>query len=121
MRNVDELFIALARSKFRSRFRLSDKDRAYFDAKGIDTILDHAAKFIDERLAPANPANDGKQTPMRNHPVFVAQHATATCCRGCLEKWHRIPRGQELTDEQREYVVRVIGEWLRREAGMDNR
>lgn len=83
------------------------------------TILEHARKFIDERLAPANPANDGKQTPMRNHPVFVAQHATATCCRGCLEKWHRIPRGEALTDMQREYVVKVIQTWLLREVGDD--
>jgi hypothetical protein len=44
--------------------------------------------------------------------VFVAQHATATCCRGCLEKWHRIPRGQPLSDRQIEYILEVIQRWL---------
>lgn len=75
-------------------------------------VLAHAAEFIDKRLAPAYTANDGKQTPMRKHPVFVAQHATATCCRGCLEKWHAIPKGRELSAEEKQYVVNVIRRWL---------
>jgi hypothetical protein len=112
MRNLDELSSALARSSFRSRFRLRKGELEYLRKKGMDVILTHAAKFIENRLAPAEPENDGKQTPMRNHPVFVAQHATATCCRGCLEKWHGIPRGRLLTAEERTYVVRVIARWL---------
>ena len=76
-------------------------------------MLEHAADFVATRLAPAQPANDGKQTPFRNHPVFVAQHATATCCRGCLEKWHRIPKGRPLADEEQAHVVATIERWLR--------
>ena len=72
----------------------------------------HAADFVEKRLAPAYPDNDGKQTPMRNHPVFVAQHATATCCRGCLEKWHAITKGRELSPEEKRYVIDVIRHWL---------
>jgi len=47
-------------------------------------IEQHARDFVNECLAPELPKNDGKQTPMKNHPVFIAQHATATCCRKCL-------------------------------------
>lgn len=72
----------------------------------------HAVDFIDKRLAPASPVNDGKQTPMRKHPVFVAQHATATCCRGCLEKWHAISKGHELSVEEKQYILGVIRRWL---------
>jgi hypothetical protein len=79
----------------------------------MQVVLEHAADFVATRLAPAAPANDGKQTPFRNHPVFVAQHATATCCRGCLEKWHRIPRGRALSKDEQRYVVSVIERWLR--------
>lgn len=111
----EELFRRLARSKFRSRFFLKEKEKTYAREKGMDTIKRHAEDFIRLRLAPAEPVNDGKQTPMRGHPVFVAQHATATCCRGCLEQWHRIPKGAELTHEQQEYVVGVIMEWIRRQ------
>ena len=113
MRDLDDLFAALARSAFRSRFRLETKDRAYLRRKTLPVILDHGRDFITRRLAPAAPAKDGRQTPMRGHPVFVAQHATATCCRWCLAKWHRIARGTPLSDEQVDYVLEVIGRWLR--------
>jgi len=89
---------ALKKSKFRSRFKLTDKDRQYIHTKGTDTIRSHAFDFITARLAPAYPKNDGKQTPMKGHPAFIAQHATATCCRGCLWKWYRIEKGRPLTD-----------------------
>ena len=78
----------------------------------VTSIKSHAIDFISKRLAPANPQNDGKQTPMKGHPVFVAQHATATCCRGCLEKWHKIVQGKELSDRQQEYIVKVIMTWV---------
>ena len=102
----------LRTSEFRARVQLRDKELSYLNSKGMETVLRHAADFIEKRLAPAEPANDGKQTPWRNHPVFVAQHATATCCRGCLLKWHEIPKGRELTTEEKQYILEVIKGWL---------
>lgn len=116
-RDLDELFDRLGRSEFRSRFRLRGKELDYLRRKGLELVLEHAADFIEKRLAPAEPANDGKQTPMGNHPAFVAQHATATCCRGCLEKWHAVPKGRQLTEAEKEYVVKVIGAWLSKADG----
>ena len=110
-----DIFQRLSQSRFRSGFSLKANDRAYIREKGMDMVKRHAADFVRQRLAPAEPVNDGKQTPMRGHPVFVAQHATATCCRGCLEKWHQIPKGTELTDGQQEYVVEVIMKWIQRQ------
>ncbi len=110
-----DLWKRLSQSKFRSSFSLKANDRNYVSEKGMAKVREHAIDFISKRLAPANLPNDGRQTPMRGHPVFVAQHATATCCRGCLEKWHRIPKGRELTWEEQEYVVDVIMEWISRE------
>ena len=112
MRDQDELFAALAQSKFRSRFRLGAKEASYLREKSLDAILEHGRRFIIERLADAQPQNDGRQTPMRGHPIFIAQHATATCCRGCLAKWHRIPQGQPLTPEQIDYILAVLLRWL---------
>ena len=109
------LWKRLSQSKFRSSFSLKANDRSYVSEKGMDKVREHACDFIRKRLAPAEISNDGKQTPMRGHPVFVAQHATATCCRRCLEKWHRIPKGRELTETEQEYVVDVIMEWISRE------
>ena len=110
-----QLFEHLEASKFRSSFHLKQKDIDYINEKGLDVIRQHAQDFIAKREAPAFIPNDGKQTPMKGHPVFVAQHATATCCRGCLEKWHHIPKGRELTETEQEYVVDVIMEWINRE------
>jgi len=112
MRDMDEVFAALGRSKFRRRFRLCGKDAAYLRDKGLATVLEHARDFVVSRLADARPANDGRQTPMRNHPVFIAQHATGTCCRKCLAKWHRIPTGTPLAEQQIDYIVEVLGRWL---------
>ncbi len=110
-----DIFERLARSDFRSRFSLNVNDKAYVKEKGMETIRLHAADFVEKRLSPADPINDGKQTPMRGHPVFIAQHATATCCRGCLEKWHQIPKGRKLTKEEQEYVVNIIMAWIDRQ------
>ncbi|MCR5825938.1 MAG: ATP-dependent RecD-like DNA helicase [Oscillospiraceae bacterium] len=110
-----DLFARLGRSRFRSRFHLEDEERRYAEKLGADTLRSHAAELVAKRLAPADPANDGKQTPMRGHPVFVAQHATGTCCRSCLEKWHGIPKNRALTDAEQQYAVDVILRWIARE------
>lgn len=107
----------LAKSGFRSRFRLDEKGRAYIAARGWSAIESQTEKIVRKRLAPAFPENDGKQTPMRGHAVFIAQHATATCCRGCLAKWHSIPPGRELSETEIGYVAGVILFWLRDQAG----
>lgn len=106
-----------AASAFRSRFRLNDDDRRYLAAKGWNVIRSQARRIIRERLAPACPENDGRQTPMRGHVVFKAQHGTATCCRGCLEKWHGIPAGHALTESEMDYVTEIILGWLADRAG----
>lgn len=111
----DEIFDRLSKSDFRKKFKLSPKDRLYLEQKGFDTIRSHAVDFIAKRIAPADIPNDGKQTPMRGHPVFTAQHATATCCRGCINKWHKFPKEVQLTMEQQKYLVDLIMEWIKRQ------
>lgn len=110
--NINEILLKLNKSKFRSSFHLKEKDKIYIKEKGIDKIRSHAYDFVEKRLAPKEILNDGKQTPMRGHPVFIGQHATATCCRGCLEKWHHISKGKELSREEIDYIVNVIMKWI---------
>lgn len=111
----DEAFRRLARSKFRSRFHLSAADFEYIQKKGWETIERHAADFVRLHLAAAHPKNDGRQTPWKGHPVFIAQHATATCCRGCLNKWWHVSKEVELTPLQQSRIVKLILVWLHRE------
>ena len=111
---VDEALAKLRRSPFRARFHLTQADIAYVEEKGLETVRRHAEDFVRTRLAPAEIPNDGKQTPMRGHPIFLAQHATACCCRGCLEKWYRVPKDRALTQDEQERIVRLLMAWIER-------
>lgn len=115
MQTVDEALTKLQKSKFRSGFHLDEKNVRYIDEKGLDVIRSHAADFVAKRLAPAEIPNDGRQTPMRGHPVFVAQHACACCCRGCLNKWYRVPQGRALTESEQRRIVNLLMAWIEKE------
>lgn len=116
---IADVLKRLSKSKFRSSFSLKVSDIDYARTKGRDVTKRHAHDLLLKRLAPAQPHNDGKQTPYRGHPVFIAQHATATCCRGCLEKWHHIKRGHSLNADELDYVVNVVMAWLDNQLGGD--
>ena len=120
MNSTDAAFLKLANSKFRSRFRLSDADRQYIANKGIATIRRHCEDFIRIRLAPADPLNDGRQTPMRGHPVFKAQHACACCCRDCLCKWWKVPKGIPIPPERQSRIVDFLMAWIARQLSSCN-
>ena len=120
MNNYSDILSRLSKSKFRKSFHLKEKDIAYIQNKGIDTIRKHAYDFIEKRLAPSFIPNDGKQTPMRGHPVFIAEHATATCCRSCLYKWHHIPKNKKLSQDEIDYIVSVIMMWINNELSTKN-
>ena len=112
---IKNIFDKLSKSKFRSSFHLKDKDILYIEDKAIDKIRNHAYDFVTKRLADTSNVTDGKQTPMKGHPVFIAQHATGTCCRRCLEKWHHISKNKNMTDDDIKYVVDIIMSWIEKE------
>ena len=111
-KDIDEILTRLTFSKFRNSFKLKKADLSYIQIKGLETIREHTNDFISKRLSPTVIENDGKQTPMRGHPTFIAQHATATCCRKCLYKWHNIRPNVELTKIQQKYIADVIMKWI---------
>lgn len=112
MQTIDEALNKLEKSKFRSGFHLTKKEMTYLDEKGLDVIRNHAADFVRQKLAPAEPVNDGKQTPMHGHPAFKAMHGCACCCRGCLEKWYKIPQHRELSESEQQKIVNLLMAWI---------
>ena len=112
---INEALEKLKKSKFRTSFHLTKSEREYIDKKGLEVIRAHAVDFIKKRLAPAYISNDGEQTPMKGHPVFKAQHACACCCRGCLNKWYKVPMNTELSERQIEKIVNLLMAWIERE------
>ena len=120
MNNYNDILNRISKSKFRSSFQLKTKDFEYIQNKGLDTIKKHAYNFIGNRLAPAVIPNDGKQTPMCGHPVFIAEHATATCWRSCLYKWHHISKNKKLNQDEIDYIVNIIMMWINNELSTQN-
>ena len=112
MQTIEEALNKLEKSKFRSSFHLTKKEKAYLEQKGMDVMRSHARDFVRQKLAPAEPLNDGKQTPMHGHPIFKAMHATGCCCRGCLNKWYKVPLHQELNEVQQEKIVNLLLAWI---------
>lgn len=114
--NIGYKLKCLERNKFRSSFKLagSDLEKAkelfYSD---LGKLQKDCIEIIWERLVPMYPKNDGKQTPYTGHPVFTAQHGTATCCRSCLMKWHGIKKGKELEKDEIIYICKLIRIWIR--------
>ena len=116
MRQSDPM-LRLRSSYFRRSFELGTLELLQLEKYGWPTIRDHAERIVRERLS-VTVEHDGKQTPYRGHPVFIAQHATATCCRKCLFKWHRIPLYRELTEDEVRYCAGLILRWI---AGQEER
>ena len=112
MSTIEQTLERLKASNFRAKFHLSEKDKAYVKEKGMELLRLHCADIIQKRLAPAIIVNDGKQTPMRGHPVFIAQHACACCCRSCLNKWYNVKIGVELSNDQQEKIVNLLMAWI---------
>ena len=115
MATIEETLTRLEKSTFRANFRLKDKDKEYIREKGIEVIEKHAQDFIGTRLSLAHIPNDGKQTPTKGHPVFIAQHACACCCRKCLEKWYKVPRNTPLTETQQKKIVNLLMAWIKKQ------
>ena len=119
---IESKLYSLSKSKFRSSFHLNSKMKDYIKEKGIDKIKSDTYDFITKRLAPKEIPNDGKQTPMRQvHPTFIAQHACACCCRGCLQKWYNIPKGRELSNEEIDFIVTLLLEWIKKECNIERK
>lgn len=112
MIEIQAALTALAASDYRSRFRLTTADKSQLRIAGLEKVMKQAEEIVSRQIAPARPVNDGTQTPQKGHPVYVAQHATATCCRRCLAKWHEIPAGRALTKPEKDHVLAVLRQWL---------
>lgn len=112
---IEKKLRELSKSKFRNSFHLRKYMISYINEKGMEKIKEHTISFIEQKLSSAFPENDGKQTPTKNHPTFIAMHACACCCRGCLEKWHHIPKGRKLTNNEKNYIYLLLISWINKE------
>jgi hypothetical protein len=72
--------------------------------KNDDELRIHVKSILQKRLI--NPFQDGRQTPVNGNEITnYAQHATATCCRKCIEVWHDIPEDATISNEQMDFFT----------------
>jgi len=76
--------------------------------KGIRGMKEAAEHLVRKKLSSAVPTFDGRQTPKDGNALFYAQHATASCCRKCVEYWHDIQYGRPLTETEIAYLSELL-------------
>ncbi len=107
-----KLLEKVAKCDYRAEIDLGAEDIEYINSRGFDMMIKHAQDFVERRLGPARPRNEGKQTPLKGHPLFLAQHATGSDSRRALSEYHGIAEGKELSRQQIDYVTDVVLRWL---------
>jgi hypothetical protein len=95
-----------------NKFILGEPEQEYVTSRGMDILRLHATDFVKKRLAPANPKNDGRQTPTKGHPVFIAQHACGCNDRASVEEFFGYELGRELTGDEVDAIVDAILSWI---------
>ena len=109
--DVQYTFAALKNEMIRHYFfhrELDERAVRHAQRKGRIQLKVAARSRLTKYLASAQLARDGRQTPFEGNAIYYAQHATATCCRTCLQYWHDIPKGRELTTEEQEYCAALV-------------
>jgi ribosomal protein L34E len=75
-------------------------------------LLQSVGRVFDVGETIRRPYRDGFQTPRSCNIVYYAQHATASCCRRCIERWHGIPQGRDLLEDELDYLTELIMKYI---------
>lgn len=110
-----DIFRRLNCSKVCCKFKLKDDQWDYLAKRGFDSILLEGRTLIVKIFSEEAKHHSCKVAPVQNHPIFTALHATGTCCRSSLEKWHKIPKNKELREKDIFYILLVVKEWIIRQ------
>lgn len=112
---IDQTLFHLAKTKYRRQYVLSPKLKEYCRQTGMEKLRRKAFEIVREKVSSPYYKGEGRQTPLDGHPIYIAMHATGTCCRTCLEVWHSIVSGRRLTEKDIIYIVDTIMEWIKRQ------
>lgn len=101
--DVVTLFDQQRKELIREHYWVAPMDRwAYNQAHRLGRLGLHArtGELVRTRIGSAEHPRERRQTTWHKDVVAYGQHATATCCRRCVEYWHGIERGRPLTDAE---------------------
>jgi uncharacterized protein DUF4186 len=109
--DVEHTFTELRLELIRHHFwhvDIDDQARDHALRKGRAALLGSVANRIAKSVGVENPYRDGQQTPFQGNVIYYAQHATASCCRTCIEYWHGIEKGRPLTSDEQDYLIQLV-------------
>ncbi|WP_220669707.1 DUF4186 family protein [Paraburkholderia fungorum] len=115
--DVQHTFDELQHEYIRHHFwhkAIDEKATLHARRKGRTALIASVRRRVETSVGRATPYRDGQQTPMEGNVLYYAQHATASCCRTCIEYWHGIPKGRELTHDEIGYLTALIIQFLNR-------
>jgi Domain of unknown function (DUF4186) len=117
-RSLDDVaftFSQLRRERIRHHFwhlAFDEKALNHATRKGRRALNEAARQRIETSVARAGMAFDGRQTPRSGNTLYYAQHATACCCRRCIEYWHAIPADRDLDADEVRYLTSLVISYL---------
>jgi len=112
---VAYVFNSLRLEMFRHHYWHIQLDQVAVDKarkKGGEKVSEELRKRLISSVGPANPPFDGRQTPLKGNVIYYAQHAIGACCRKCINEWHGIPMGDELTPAEIDYLAALAQLYL---------
>lgn len=113
--DVDAIFGELSHEWIRHTFFDAPFDEASKkQAKklGLQELKARVRELLEKKIGPAKIFRDGIQTKKEGSAIFYAQHATATCCRKCLEYWYGIAANRELTKDELDFCEGLVFAYL---------
>jgi hypothetical protein len=117
-RDAAYTFAAMKFEMIRHKFwhvEIDQKAVNYARRKGYSGLEPAVRSRIRKSVGAPKPTRDGRQTPMEGsgNVIHYAQHATASCCRKCIEYWHALPQGRALTEDEIGYLAELAMLYIR--------
>jgi hypothetical protein len=100
------------RHHFWEHYTPSQHEINYTRRKGTQGLAARAEQVLRRNVFGVTGFLNDIQTPYSG-AIPAAQHATATCCRKCIEYWHGIPRDAKPTEKQIKYLRDWIMKYLK--------
>lgn len=115
--DIEYTFESLKHELIRHHFwhiEIDQRAGNYANRKGRTNLRLAVRSRIRSSIGSPNNPYDGRQTPMEGsgNPIHYAQHATASCCRKCVEYWHDIPTSRALKDDEIQYLAELAMMYL---------
>ena len=88
----------------------------------IDEMRSKVIKILSNKINKKRSEifRDSTQTPKGKDIIYLAQHATGTCCRRCIEEWYGINKEEIMNEEQINFLTEIIMTYINEKVTLKN-